>query len=155
MEGRSVTHGSYVIEETYAARPERVFKAFADPATKRLWFADRENSTVESFEMDFRVGGSERIRFRSKEGWVFTNDTVYRDIVSNRRIVFAYNMSLGDTRISSSLVTIEFLPAETGTNLIFTEQAAFFEGADGARRREAGWRKLLDYLGKKGFHSQE
>lgn len=155
MEGRSVAHETYVIEEGYAAPPERVFNAFADPATKRIWFADRETSTVESFEMEFRVGGSERTRFRSKEGWVFTNDTVYRDIVPNRRIVFAYNMSLGDARISSSLVTIEFLPAETGTNLIFTEQAAFFEGADGARMREAGWRKLLGYLAKKGIPAQE
>jgi hypothetical protein len=38
------------------------------------------------------------------------------------------------------------LPSEAGTDLIFTHQGAFFEGADGPEMREAGWRKLLDRL---------
>jgi hypothetical protein len=38
------------------------------------------------------------------------------------------------------------VPAEQGTELIFTEQAAFFEGADGPQMREEGWRKLLESL---------
>ena len=55
-------------------------------------------------------------------------------------------MSVADTRISGSLGTLEFLPSETGTDLIFTHQAASFEGADGPAMREAGWRKLFDQL---------
>lgn len=96
--------------------------------------------------MDFRVGGTERKLFRSKHGLLFTNDTVYRDIVPGRRIVFAYNMSVNEKRISSSLSTIEFLAAQNGTRLRFTEQAAFFEGADGPQIREAGWNALFDRL---------
>ena len=64
----------------------------------------------------------------------------------NRRIVIAYTMSLGDRRFSASLATFEFLPTQKGTDLVFTEQAAFFEGADGPEMREAGWIKLLDEL---------
>jgi hypothetical protein len=55
-------------------------------------------------------------------------------------------MSLGDRPISASLVTIELLPADQGTMLICTHQAAFFEGADGPQMREGGWRRLLDRL---------
>jgi hypothetical protein len=44
------------------------------------------------------------------------------------------------------------LPSPKGTDLIFTEQAAFFEGADGPRIREEGWRKLLDNLEKTFAH---
>ena len=55
-------------------------------------------------------------------------------------------MSLGDHRFSASLVTIEFVPTEKGTDLICTHQGAFFEGSDGPEMREAGWRKLLDQL---------
>ena len=66
----------------------------------------------------------------------------------NRRIVISYNMSVGDQRISSSQVTIELLPNEKGTQLLFTEQGAFFKGADGPQIREEGWRKLLDQLAK-------
>ena len=55
-------------------------------------------------------------------------------------------MALGEKRISASLVTIELVPTEKGTDLICTHQGAFFEGADGPKMREAGWRTLLDKL---------
>jgi uncharacterized protein YndB with AHSA1/START domain len=45
-------------------------------------------------------------------------------------------------------VTIEFLATETGTDLICTHQSAFFEGSDGPQIREAGWKALLEKLGK-------
>jgi uncharacterized protein YndB with AHSA1/START domain len=149
MKERSVTHSTFVVDRNYPAPPERVFAAFSDPAKKRRWFAEGEELEAKSFEMDFRVGGSERIVFGSKDGLSFRNDTVYQDILPGRHIVFAYTMAVGDRRISSSQATVEFLPSGKGTDLVFTEQAAFFEGADGPELREAGWRKLLDTLGRK------
>jgi len=150
MKDRTVTHGTFVIERHYPVTPERVFAAFSDPAKKRRWLL--EGKQAEEFNMDFRVGGTEHSRSRFPEGTPFAgttlgNDSSYLDIVDNSRIVIAYSMSIGDKRISSSLATFELIPTPDGTNLIFTDQGAYFEGADGAQIREAGWRKLLEQLG--------
>jgi uncharacterized protein YndB with AHSA1/START domain len=151
MSEPTVIHSTFVIERSYRKPPERVFAAFADAKQKRRWFAERENHDVEKFEMDFRVGGHERVQYRLKEGTPFpgvaiNNEGSFQDIVPNQRIVSASTMTLGGKRISSSLVTIEFLPTAEGTDLICTHQGAFFEGANGPQMREAGWRKLLDKL---------
>ena len=146
-------HSTFVIERSYSVTPERVFAAFKEPAQKRRWFAEGDHHKVEHYELDFRVGGKERVRLRLGEdtplkGVACVNDIIYLNIVTNRRIVNASTMSVGDRCISASLVTFELTPSKGGTDLIFTHQGAFFEGADGPEMREEGWRKILDELTK-------
>ncbi|MFL5478387.1 MAG: SRPBCC family protein [Gemmatimonadaceae bacterium] len=147
----SVTHATYVIERTYPVSPARTFDAFSDPEKKRRWFAGYR-APAGDFEMDFRVGGRERTRSiidgGPHKGTVLTNETVYQDIVPDKRIVFAYSMLLGDRRISASLVTVELIPKGDGTSLIFTDQGAYFEGADGVEMRRQGWEQIIDRLEK-------
>jgi uncharacterized protein YndB with AHSA1/START domain len=156
MESTTVTHNTFVIERTYDTPPDRVFAAFADPAKKRRWYADSHG--VEEFEMDFRVGGHDTARFVIAHGPVqgstITSDTLYQDIVPNRRIVTAYTMDLNGVRMSSSQSTFEFLPVKGGTKLVFTEQGAFFEKSDGPEMRQNGWRKLLEELAGVLQHSE-
>jgi uncharacterized protein YndB with AHSA1/START domain len=151
MNEQSVIHSTFVIEHSYPVPPERVFSAFADPAKKRRWFAESKNHNVEEFEMDFRTGGIERASYRFQEsslfpGAILVNEGSYLDIVANERIVTSAAMTLGGKRISASLVTIELLPTDKGTDLICTHQGAFFEGADGPEMREQGWRHLFERL---------
>ena len=160
MKDRTVVHSTIEIERTFPVPPDRVFAAFADSQKKLRWFREEDNSITEKFEMDFRVGGRERTQFRIKsgpvEGAICTNETVYQDIVPDSRIVLAYTMSRDEKRFSASLATFQLLAASAaayepesapkGTKLVFTEQAAFFEGADGPEMRREGWRLLLDRL---------
>ncbi|HEY3835195.1 MAG TPA: SRPBCC family protein [Bryobacteraceae bacterium] len=153
MNEPTVIHSTFTIERSYPKPPEQVFAALQDPAKKRRWFAEGDHHDVEEFQMDFRVDGYERMRYRFKQGSplpgaTLVNEGQFQDIVPNRRVVESSTMTIGDKRISASLVTIELLPTETGTDLICTHQGAFFEGADGPQMREAGWRSLLERLGK-------
>ena len=152
MKERSVIHATFVIERSFPATPQRVFAALSDPAKKRRWFREEDTSETVEFEMDFRVGGRERSTFRLKggpvDGMLCTNDTTYQDIVPDSRVVLAYTMAIEGRRFSASLATFELLPAGEATRLIFTEQAAFFEGADGPEMRKDGWQGLLERLGR-------
>jgi len=143
-----VIHSTFSVERTYPSAPARVFAAFSNQATKRRWFAEGEGWEVDEFTLDFRVGGREISRFRFRGGAPMGNDTVYLDIVPDRRIVLAYTMMVGDARISVSLATVEIAPAGEGTRFVYTEQVAFFEGKDDTKDRERGCRGLLEKLGE-------
>jgi uncharacterized protein YndB with AHSA1/START domain len=143
-----VAHATFSIERTYPSSPSRVFAAFSNQGTKRRWFVEGEGWEVDEFTMDFRVGGRELSRFRYKGGAPMGNDTVYLDIVPERRIVFAYTMTVSDKAISVSLATVEIAPSGQGARLVYTEQGAFFDGSDGTKRRESGCRGLLERLGQ-------
>jgi uncharacterized protein YndB with AHSA1/START domain len=152
MGHQATIHSTFVLSRTYPKPHERVFGALADSARKRRWFAEGEHHDVEEFEMNFRVGGVERLRYRMKEGTPFpgvvvANEGTFLDIVPDRRVVLSQWMTFGDRRISASLITFELEPDGDGTKLVCTFQGAYFEGSDGPRVREMGWKALLDRLG--------
>jgi uncharacterized protein YndB with AHSA1/START domain len=146
MTNRSVTHATFVIERTYPVSPQRVFAGWADPALKRRWFGGPAEGPTE-FELDFRIGGRELNRGAGPDGRLYTYEAHYQDIVPNQRIVYAYDMYLGDARISVSLGTVELEPTDAGTRLTYTEQGAFLDGLDNPADREHGTRELLEALG--------
>jgi uncharacterized protein YndB with AHSA1/START domain len=152
MADQTVVHSTFVIERNYPQPPERVFGAFAQPARKRRWYAEGDHE-IQEFEMEFRVGGSERFSYRFKEGHpiagsAIANESTYQDIVPEKRIVTTTRMSLNGKPIQVAVLTIEFVASSTGTNLVFTNQGTFIDWPDGPGMIEHGWRALFDRLGK-------
>lgn len=141
-------HKSFTIERVYPTSAKRVFAAFTDPVKKRRWFAEGEGFVVDSFTLDFRVGGFERTRFRYGDGPPMTNDCVYLDIVDEQRMVFAYSMTIGGAPLSASLSTIELEPEKGGTRLRFTEHTTFLDGKDGSESRREGSLELFEALAR-------
>jgi uncharacterized protein YndB with AHSA1/START domain len=153
MQEPSIIHNTFVLERSYPKPPKTVFAAFADAGKKRRWFAEGEGHELQQFELDFRVGGTERLTYRlgagtPVAGMIITNEGRYQDIVPERRIVTAVTMDLGEKRILISLVTFEFLRTDTGADLILTHQGTYLNGVSGLTPQmlEAGWRGLLDSL---------
>ncbi len=146
-ERRSVVHAIFSLERVYDASPAQVFRALSDPAAKARWFEGGAEWVALERHMDVRPGGRERARGRWASGMVTTFDAVYFDVVTDQRLVYAYEMRLNERKISVSLATIELAPAGGGTRLKVTEQGAFLDGYDDAGKREHGTGLLLDRLG--------
>lgn len=146
----AVTHSTFVVERSYPQAPKRVFDSFAQASRKRRWYAEGDHE-IQEYELDFRVGGNERFRYRFKEGHPIAgseinNESSYHDIVPEERIVFTQKMSLNGKPVSIAVITLEFLASGNGTDLILTNQGTFLDWPDGAKMVEHGWNALLDRL---------
>ena len=76
-----------VITRHIAASPDRVFKAWTDPATIVKWFTPSPWKTIHA-ETDVRAGGSSLIVMKGPDGTEMPNRGVYLEVVQNKRLVF-------------------------------------------------------------------
>ncbi len=146
MTGRSLHHATFTIERKLDFAPALVFKAWADPEAKSRWFNGPPEWGKDEQSLDFCVGGSEWSYGGPPGGAVHRYDAVYKDIVENERIVFAFDMHLDQTLITVSTATVEFRPNGPGTRMIYTEQIVFLDGVDNLAGRREGTEAMLDNL---------
>jgi uncharacterized protein YndB with AHSA1/START domain len=145
---RSTVHAVFTVGRTFDSPVARVFRAFSDVTAKSRWFGGEEGRwQLLERQMDFRVGGRERVKGRWDGGIVSTFDAVYHDIIPDVRIIYTYEMHLDARKISVSLATIELESLGAGsTKLKITEQGVFLDCFEDAGSRELGTNFLLDRL---------
>ncbi len=143
MSERSIVHSTFTLECVYAAPISEVFKAWADPKIKVRWFA----GNPADYQMDFRPGGIERNSV-VHDGKQITWESLYREIVTDERIVYTSVLAEDGTVATVSLATVEFLPDHDGTRLVLVEAGAYLDGRELSAWREQGTGEWLDALGR-------
>lgn len=139
-------HGSFTIERLFDASPARVFKAFADPASKARWFVGPNGWEAVERRLDFRPGGEEVAHGRFPDGGESRFVARYHEIIPNQRLVYVYDMYFAGVFLSVSLVTIELTPSGDRTALRITEQGVYINGQDGNESRREGTEYLIDRI---------
>jgi uncharacterized protein YndB with AHSA1/START domain len=76
-----------ILNRLILAPPEKVFRAWTDPALLTQWFTPAPWTTPHA-ELDVRPGGSSLVVMRSPDGQDFPNRGVYLEVVPSQRLVF-------------------------------------------------------------------
>jgi uncharacterized protein YndB with AHSA1/START domain len=146
----TIVHETITLERHYDATPERVFRAFADPEAKAMWFPSAPAHWIAHSEstFEFREGGLEASATGPAGGEPYHYTARYHDIVPDQRIIFSYEMTYAGQRISVSIQSIDLYPEDSGTRLVLTDQGAYLDGRDTAQQRRGGIEPQLDQLAK-------
>ncbi|MFT3998276.1 MAG: SRPBCC family protein [Asticcacaulis sp.] len=127
-----------------------VFRAWSDPAAKGAWFTGPPDWESDPHTLDFRVGGRETSSGGPAGAPRHIMSAIFHEIVppenGEARIISSFTMHVGETILTVSLMTLEFMATATGTQLKLTEQLVFLDGCDHVENREQGTNALLDML---------
>jgi len=121
-----------------------VFRSWTDPKELTRWWGP-PGFEAPSADVDLRVGGRYRFAMRKlPDGKPFFVTGVYQEIVVGERLVFTWNWEGGPPFGSNTLVTIEFLDAAGGTELILTHER--FESEQARDEHTKGWNACFESL---------
>jgi uncharacterized protein YndB with AHSA1/START domain len=126
-----------LIERTFDAPRDLVFRAWIEPKHLMKWFYASDGWTTPHAEIEPRKGGRFNIGFRSPEGQGFDLTGSYSDFVEDERLV----MLLDDGRP----VTIEFDDKGAKTHIRMT---LTLEGTHSEEQQREGWTAMLIHLGE-------
>jgi uncharacterized protein YndB with AHSA1/START domain len=141
------------LHRTFAAPPERVFRAWLDPDVLMRWMAPGSMQLTRA-EVDARVGGRFRVWHSDADGAAVGGfDAEVLALVPNERIVFLWRF-VGPDRVAEpahdSRLTVTFAAApEGGTELTLVHERLEELTRDRpeiGRNVEAGWSSALERL---------
>jgi len=140
---------SLTLVRRIAARPSIVFEAMTTAEGVSAWFGPDDLPVVHA-EMDARIGGAYRVRFRTMDGGDGHDHEAcgeFLELVPPRRIVMSWSWAVGgvpEERGRISRLEIELTPSGDGTDLTFTHSALGSEASEKSHTR--GWTGALDKL---------
>jgi uncharacterized protein YndB with AHSA1/START domain len=153
MSTQAATKPSLTLKRRLSAPPAMVFAAWTEPERIARWFGPEEAEVLRA-ETDVRVGGRFRVVMRTTDGEEHDVSGVYREIVSDQKLVFSW--AWRSTPERESLVTVLIKPDGDGSLLTLIHEQFFDELA--RDRHQYGWtgalEKLARYLASPGSPPQ-
>jgi uncharacterized protein YndB with AHSA1/START domain len=133
-----------LIERSFAAPRDVVFKAWTDPECMSQW-AGPKDFVARGDQLDLRSGGIHRaclIAPNGDEHWVSGK---YIEVQPPRRLVFTHAWELADgERSPETVITIDFTEMGDATHMRFHQ--AFFDSIGSRDGHEGGWSESFDRL---------
>lgn len=132
---------SLTLRRRLAASPARVFRAWTVPEKMARWWGT-DGGPVLLAETDLRIGGAFRVAFRTADGSYNEVGGLYREIVTDERLVFTW--AWHSTPERQSQVTVALRPDGEGTMLTLFHEMFVDEKARDDHSK--GWTMVLDRL---------
>jgi uncharacterized protein YndB with AHSA1/START domain len=134
------TH-SLRLKRTYAAPPEKLFKAWTDPLALRAWCAPSDKFSVPHAEVDLKHGGRFKIVMRSPDGEDRAASGIYSELRPPEKLVFTWGWEEG---AGETLVIVEFRRKGPATELVLTHE--LFPAKAGMEEQLESWAGCLARL---------
>jgi uncharacterized protein YndB with AHSA1/START domain len=123
------------LSRRYPVACEKVWRAWTDPQALSAWFGPAGAHSVQAAELDVRVGGRYRIRFRTPDGEQHEVGGSYEEVQPQRKLVFSWAWHTTPERVSR--VTVAMRPDGDGTVLELLHER--FVDAEARTNHERGW----------------
>jgi uncharacterized protein YndB with AHSA1/START domain len=157
MTNTDSTRRDFTLTWTLDSPPAEVFQAWTDPDHLQWFYNDNQPIPSEPIELDLRVGGAWRQQMIIDESTAYVTGGVYREIVPDEKLVFAWGATEGwptldpDQLDDSPLVTVTFSQAGGRTEMtVHVELPASLSEAQvqewWSRGFRDGWRDTVDRL---------
>jgi uncharacterized protein YndB with AHSA1/START domain len=138
-----------VLTRLIDAPPEKLFRAWTDPALLVQWFAPLPWTTPRA-ELDVRPGGATLVVMRGPDGTEFPNRGVYLEVVENRRIVFTDAYTSAWEPASKPFMTVILTFEDEGGKTRYTARVRHWTVADRETHEKMGfhdgWGRCTDQL---------
>ena len=138
-----------ILTRIFDSPPEKVFRAWTEPALLTQWFAPLPWTTPQA-ELDVRPGGANVIVMRSPEGEDFPNQGVYLEVVQNERLVFTDAYTHAWAPSTQPFMTVILTFEDIGGRTRYTARVRHWTVEDRERHEQMGfhqgWGQCADQL---------
>ena len=146
----SVARDTIMVEKTYRASPDHVFRAWESVEARSRWSKPFPEMDLVYDSHDFRVGGADTYRCGLNGHFNWAAEIRYLDIVRGKRLIYAERMAEEGQPQSTALISVELFAPDPGkgreTLQIVTIDILTLDGSSMLEGYAGSWDTVLDNI---------